>query len=587
MFDEDEFANTLIPEVFKHQKFTSFVRQLNMYGFHKKVGLSDNSMRASERKNKSPSEYTHPFFKRNRPNLLWLIQKPKNLANKAAKNLKGSKQDGSEDENEDVFDIDSPAMANFGLLDQGNGLNKQPLMIGGTETGGQVSQELLLNVQDQLRQVQKTQVVIAQMMKKVMTDHDNLSQTASLFQGLHEKHESSINAILTFLASVYSKNLDGNQGANAANMFANAIPQNNKSHSDVVDMGNYGSQQQDFFNQAHPPQRKQPLLLRAPGDDRHQSGQGSSTALTDSSFDRPGTARTASAPYLEHNERQASSQSHESQSGPNPNSPAVQEIFDRTPSARSSSSPHLSARSESEKQLPETDIMSLINAHNDQNSTAASQFASGMQMDFPEALSHLQGGNTSGQLTPTQRDDMLQLMTRNSPNGHDALANGPSPSAIGSMEQYNQTRDDLDFLGNAIREQNQKVDQLGQILAPLSPSGSIPGIPTNDPNDPLNLDLDRIFDTSYFNDGLDANGQPNLDFDGNAFANDTPDFGLSRDNDTSEPQNNDMLGGNVGDEGRVVGSVTTSEGTSPANTAGFDEGATDEQSSPRKRQRRQ
>ena len=559
-----------------------------MYGFHKKVGLSDNSMRASERKNKSPSEYTHAYFKRNRPNLLWLIQKPKNLANKAVKNSKGSKQDGSEDETEDVFDIDSPAMGNFGLLDQGNGLNKQPLMIGGTEIGGQVSQDLLLNVQDQLRQVQKTQVVIAQMMKKIMTDHDNLSQTASLFQGLHEKHESSINAILTFLASVYSKNLEGNQGVNAANMFANAIPANNKSHSEVVDMGNGGSQQQDFYNQTHPPQRRQPLLLRAPGDDRHQSGQGSATSPTDLAFGRPGTARTTSAPYLEHNDRQPSFQDHEGQSGSNSHSPAVQEIFDRTPSAHSSSSPHLSARSESEKQLPETDIMSLINAHNDQNSTTANQLASGMQMDFPEALSHLQGGNTTGQLTPTQRDDMLQLMTRNSPNGHDALANGPSPSAIDSMEQYNQTKDDLDFLGNAIREQNQKVDQLGQILAPLSPSGSIPGMATNDPNDPLTLDLDRIFDSSYFNDGLDMNGQPNLDFDGNAFANDVPDFGLSGDNNTSEAPNNDLLGNNLGDEGRVVGSVPTSEGTSPANTAGLDEGAIDEQqSSPRKRQRRE
>lgn len=69
-----------------------------MYGFHKKVGLSDNSMRASERKNKSPSEYSNPYFRRGLPDLLWLIQKPKN----ATTGKKGRSKDN--DQNDDDVD---------------------------------------------------------------------------------------------------------------------------------------------------------------------------------------------------------------------------------------------------------------------------------------------------------------------------------------------------------------------------------------------------------------------------------------------------------------------------------------------------
>ncbi|KID60215.1 heat shock protein, partial [Metarhizium hybridum] len=75
ILDENALAKTLIPEAFKHNSYASFVRMLNLYGFQKRVGLSDCSMRAIERKDKRQGEYYSRFFCRRHPNLLWLIHR--------------------------------------------------------------------------------------------------------------------------------------------------------------------------------------------------------------------------------------------------------------------------------------------------------------------------------------------------------------------------------------------------------------------------------------------------------------------------------------------------------------------------------
>ncbi len=235
-----------------------------MYGFHKKVGLSDNSMRASERKNKSPSEYYNPYFKRGRPNLLWLVQKPKNPQGKGGGKggVRIKQEEGIiDDDGEDTLEGDFSTNMNPIFPEQlRNG--RQPLMIG--QGGGQPPQEDLANVHRELQAVLHQQKLISSMLSRTREDYLKLFRQATVFQNLHEKHETSINAILSFLATVYNRSLEG-EGTNLANMFAGAIPPDSQGQGNVVDVEDYGEKASEN-KIGQPPRsfRKQPLLLKAP-----------------------------------------------------------------------------------------------------------------------------------------------------------------------------------------------------------------------------------------------------------------------------------------------------------------------------------
>ncbi|KAJ5837151.1 Heat shock factor (HSF)-type DNA-binding [Penicillium robsamsonii] len=595
VLDEDEFARTLIPELFKHNNYASFVRQLNMYGFHKKVGLSDNSMRASERKNKSPSEYANPYFKRGHPDLLWLIQKPKNAGGggHASKPSKGGTRVKTEDiddnEMDDYVEERAPAPRD------NRAPRPQQLSL---VTDSSVPSEQLSGVYRELQAIRQQQSIISTTITRLRKEHEQLYAQAANFQEQHTRHENSINAILTFLATVYNRSLQGEGGPqNLANSFAGAISQ---------DQGNIVDVDDDYLTNAlgsmtspnsQRTMKKQPLLLKAPP--------------TADAYIRASTVSPSGSGSYDTRSRGHARQPSANQHG------HVEEVFDHSPRP---SAPTVPPGQPTEETSPQRDIMSVI-----QNSNARNGLSTNFS-EFPNVLSSLENHGGNVPLTANQRADMLRLMANEtnlsepnagvSPNNA-LISPTPPPMPPNYSGRLASTRQEIDNLVKMQAEQDRSVQNLTSLLQPLSPNGTIPGIEGGDGNvPPPPLDLDQIFNNDYFTDigdaGSDMKKQAENPMNHMGTGQNTHDpVGTTQadDGDTNDlfdfdhiPTEPDLFetphhgqgdstyhygfdGVGYDESGRVIEQLTDSEATSPATTEHIGE-AMDDGGSATKRRRK-
>ncbi|KAI1431329.1 hypothetical protein GGR50DRAFT_86503 [Xylaria sp. CBS 124048] len=525
VLDEDEFAKTLIPELFKHNNYASFVRQLNMYGFHKKVGLSDNSMKASERKNKSPSEYYNPYFRRGHPNLLWLINKPKSGNTKKGAKKRGD--DGEGDSDDDTAPVDDTIAQSFSQTNVPNRALPAP------EAGPLQRKELAL-VRDQMATLQQRQKQISEAITRLRQEHNQLYQQALMFQNMHNRHENSINAILNFLANVFRKSLEEQGGTqNVNDLLASIIPNVQippQGQGSVVDLDDWVQQSMPTNPTKVSTPKRAPRLLPPIPSNRPPP--------------HPPAPQHASYPGLANQD---------SQSG------HVTELYD-TPIESVNPPSYLKQELDSN---PQEGMLKLIQDANsnagkagsvpiDLSNVAANTAAKMTNDQRDRMLSIMSGGQSSAVPTPTPTATATATATVANPSpstttpvtanagtfgipvasdelnaNHATSLSSAMPSAMpASIQRISQTEEELEQLQRLQKEQTQKLEDLSTLLGPLSPSGRIPGLEEGADYFGEDLDISQYldpnaytadaganefnFDTSTFNDGTNLDWHPEM-----------------------------------------------------------------------------